>query len=83
MSTGTPPPVQVIQVVDRESAALMFMTLNQHAQGLGLTLRPPPPEPTSCCGRGCNGCVWEGFFAATTFWQEDALSVIQNSPTPD
>lgn len=38
----------------------------------GLSLRPPPPEPTSCCGRGCHGCVWEGFYAALAFWHEDA-----------
>ena len=66
-----------IGVIDRESAALMFLTLTRHAQALGLTLRPPPPEPTACCGRGCNGCVWEGFLAAATFWQEDALLAME------
>lgn len=81
MIPDVPPTVQVMPVIDRESAAHMFLTLTDHAQRLGLTLRPPPPEPTACCGRGCNGCVWEGFFAATTFWQEDALDVIQNSST--
>ena len=35
--------------------------------------RAPPAEPTSCCGRGCNGCVWEGYFAALGWWREDAL----------
>jgi hypothetical protein len=56
----------------------VFVTLTQHAHALGLTLRPAPPEPTACCGRGCNGCVWEGFFAAATFWQEEALLMIKN-----
>jgi len=42
----------------------------------GQTLRAPPPEPTSCCGRGCNGCVWEGYYAALTFWREDALALL-------
>ena len=65
-------------VIDRESAALMFLTLNQRAHALGLTLRPAPPEPATCCGRGCNGCVWEGFFAAATFWQEEALLALQS-----
>jgi hypothetical protein len=34
----------------------------------GLSHREPPPVPTSCCGRGCNGCVWEGYFAAVEYW---------------
>jgi hypothetical protein len=40
------------------------------------TLRAPPPEPTTCCGRGCNGCVWEGYYAALTFWLEDAQAAL-------
>ena len=42
----------------------------------GLSLRKPPPAPTSCCGRGCNGCVWEGFFDAVSFWLEDAQQAL-------
>ncbi len=41
-----------------------------HAQGV--VLRPPPPEPTTCCGRGCNGCVWEGWLAAVNYWRDEA-----------
>jgi hypothetical protein len=54
----------------------MFHDLTQRALAAGVTLRAPPPLPTTCCERGCNGCVWEGFYAATTFWQEDALQAL-------
>ena len=47
-------------------------------KGLGLdsALRPPPPEPTTCCGRGCHGCVWEGFYTALDGWCSDALALL-------
>jgi len=57
----------------REAWQLLFTALQQRALDAGVTLRPPPPEPTSCCGRGCNGCVWEGFYAAADYWREEAL----------
>jgi hypothetical protein len=51
------------------------------AQQQALTLRAPPPEPTTCCGRGCHGCVWEGFVAAATYWREEALLILQATQT--
>ena len=46
----------------------------------GLAMRSPPPEPTMCCGRGCNGCVWEGFLSAAEYWREDLLTCLRPSP---
>lgn len=43
---------------------------------LDRVLRRPPPEPTSCCGRGCNGCVWEGYYEALHHWRADALELL-------
>ena len=48
----------------------------RRAAAAAVKLRQPPPEPTSCCGRGCNGCVWEGYYGALTFWLEDAAQVL-------
>ncbi|RCS58369.1 oxidoreductase-like domain-containing protein [Parvibium lacunae] len=42
----------------------------------GITFRDPPEQPTSCCGRGCNGCVWEGYYAAMTYWCEQARALL-------
>jgi hypothetical protein len=58
---------------DRDAALAMFAGLQQRAAAAGITLRQPPPEPDSCCGRGCNGCVWEGWYAAVDYWREEAL----------
>jgi hypothetical protein len=60
-------------VSDRDSALALFSGLQQRASAAGLSLRAPPPEPVSCCGRGCNGCVWEGYYSAVNYWREEAL----------
>lgn len=60
-------------VTDLASARALFADAQMLAQTRGLVLRPPPPEPTACCGRGCNGCVWEGWYAAVAYWREEAL----------
>ena len=59
-----------------EDARALFARLQALACAQGVTLRPPPPEPTTCCGRGCNGCVWEGWYAAVDYWREDALQAL-------
>lgn len=50
----------------------MFAAVQQRAHACGVALRSPPPLPTTCCGRGCHGCVWEGFYAAAAYWQQEA-----------
>jgi hypothetical protein len=55
----------------------MFEVLQQQARAQGLALRAPPPEPTTCCGRGCNGCVWEGYLDAAEYWRQEALLLIE------
>ena len=62
---------------DREAALALLATLQQRARVASVALRPPPPEPTSCCGRGCNGCVWEGYYSAVDYWREEALLKLQ------
>ena len=68
-------------LVDAASAQLMFQGLQALAQQQGVTLRPPPTEPTTCCGRGCNGCVWEGYFDATVYWRDEAGLLLEDGAT--
>lgn len=61
------------RAVDGVTAQAMFQALQQRAAEAGILLRNPPPEPTTCCGRGCNGCVWEGFLDAAEYWRKEVL----------
>lgn len=63
-------------LTDLDAARTAFHLLQDRAARQGATLRPPPPEPTTCCGRGCNGCVWEGFYAAANYWRDEALLIL-------
>jgi hypothetical protein len=63
-------------VVDGPSALAMLAEGEALLQAHRLTLRRPPVAPTTCCGRGCNGCVWEGFVDAANYWREDALALL-------
>ena len=67
-----------------------FLADNAHLRGraqrqgvdLDSALRAPPPEPGTCCGRGCHGCVWEGYYHAVRYWADDALDVLTQTDRP-
>ncbi len=60
----------------RQAVRAGIARFQQSLQAAGHDFREPPPEPTSCCGRGCNGCVWEGYDAALAWWYEDAQALL-------
>ena len=80
-------PVDVATVTPADQAAARALVAHlrgrarrERAAVLDQALRPPPPEPTTCCGRGCNGCVWEGYHTALAHWRTDALAWLDAGP---
>lgn len=72
--------LSAMPVRDAATAQAMFAYAQQLGDGRGVKFRLPPPEPTTCCGRGCNGCVWEGFVMAANYWREDAVALLNGIP---
>ena len=60
----------------RAAEQIRMRALQQRAADAGWLLRAPPPLPTSCCGRGCSGCVWESYFNALDDWCKEAASTV-------
>ncbi|MDO9600136.1 MAG: oxidoreductase-like domain-containing protein [Azoarcus sp.] len=60
-----------------DDALALVAALQCLAEIAGVTLRPPPPVPTTCCGRGCNGCVWQGYFSALCYWRDQAADKLE------
>jgi hypothetical protein len=64
-------------ITDRDTAQAVLAHLQQRAAAARTELRAAPPEPEGCCGKGCNGCVWEGYFEAVAYWRDEAMLVLE------
>jgi hypothetical protein len=74
--------IESLRLDSTEVGAQMQAQVQALATQRGLRLRPPPPWPTTCCGRGCASCVWEGYYAALGWWREDALAALRGASAP-
>jgi hypothetical protein len=63
-------------------AQAVIAALQQRLAAAGLQHRAPPPVPEACCGRGCQGCVWEGYYHALLYWHDDAHAALAAAPHP-
>lgn len=63
-------------MTDLETARQRIAERQACLAGRAIAFRAPPPEPTTCCGRGCNGCVWEGYYQALDFWLEESAALV-------
>ncbi len=68
------------RVLTAQQAEELCAALQRLAQEARVQLPDFPREPKGCCGRGCQGCVWEGFFEAVQHWRERALSALGLKP---
>jgi len=59
----------------RQAVRQRIHLMQQQLHNACMAFRGPPPEPTTCCGRGCNGCVWEGYATALAWWLEEAQTL--------
>ena len=82
MTEGNDHPIIDPYQAQRESVRRGIAQFQERLQAAGHEFREPPPEPTSCCGRGCNGCVWEGYEAALAWWFEDAQPLLAAAQPP-
>jgi Oxidoreductase-like protein, N-terminal len=64
-------------ITDQPTALAVIQHVQRLAAAAGQSLRDPPPDPVGCCGRGCNGCVWEGYFEAVAYWRDEALLMLE------
>lgn len=55
-----------------QGARTRIAAMQARLSAQGVAFRGPPAEPTTCCGRGCNGCVWEGYYEALQYWLDEA-----------
>jgi hypothetical protein len=69
--------VDLPAINDASSARTAVQRIATHLRASGVaSFRDPPPEPTTCCGRGCNGCVWESYLEAVAWWRDEALALL-------
>lgn len=59
-------------------AAHDIAQLQGRAKAAGISLRAPPEDvdPRTCCGRGCDPCMYTYYFDAVDAWREEARRLL-------
>ncbi len=56
-----------------DEARALVRAVVERARQEGVDLSPAPTKPDNCCGNGCIGCVWEGFYSDLAYWRDESL----------
>ncbi|WP_077003411.1 oxidoreductase-like domain-containing protein [Variovorax sp. KK3] len=69
----------LLPITDAAAARAVLKDIAARLQAEGVDdFRKPPQEPASSCSRGCEGCVWESYFATVGWWRADTAEILED-----
>ena len=67
--------------LDEARADIAHMMRLAASRGVILAAPPDMPDPRTCCGRGCNPCMFTYYFDALHSWRQAALHELSAAPS--
>lgn len=61
------------QPADPAEAQALVQAVQARAAAQAVALPAPPEPPSNCCGNGCHGCVWDGYYGEVGYWRDEAV----------
>lgn len=67
--------------LDEARAEIAGMQRLAASRGAVLAAPPEMPDPRTCCGRGCDPCMFTYYFEALQTWRETSLRTLAVAPS--